>query len=378
MNIETKIDERLWRAIQSTYNDRNFTGAILDAIYLLSDLIREKTGLESDGAALAGQAFGGKSPKLKVSKLQTESEKNIQVGIEQLLRGLYQAIRNPRSHEKHTDKQDDADAIILFINYLVQIIDQSKTPFTKSEFLKRVFDTQFVKNERYAKLLASEVPPKHRIGVMLDIFRDRETGDGNKLKYFVEAMLPKLTKGEKAELYAAISDELKFTDSDSAIRSILQIFPSDCLSKLDEAARLRTENKLLQSIKEGQYLKKGDKCVAGALGTWARNRCSYFILKNEMIHTLTTKLRSDNSLEHEYVFKYFWEALVSLTTSAPPRLVNTIKKKLKEGNKNFYERLMSEKKFGSPEWVEPFKQEIDSFKESEQTPDTFSTDDIPF
>ncbi len=76
MNLETKLDPRLWDAIRTSHENRNFTGAILDAMYFLSDLIRERTGLESDGVALVGQAFGGSSPKLKVSPLQTESDWN--------------------------------------------------------------------------------------------------------------------------------------------------------------------------------------------------------------------------------------------------------------------------------------------------------------
>jgi uncharacterized protein (TIGR02391 family) len=76
MNIETRIDERLWDAIRSSYGNRNYTGAIQDSMYFQGDLIRERSGLEGDGVALAGQAFGGRSPILKVNKLKTESEKN--------------------------------------------------------------------------------------------------------------------------------------------------------------------------------------------------------------------------------------------------------------------------------------------------------------
>jgi uncharacterized protein (TIGR02391 family) len=378
MNIETVLDERLWHAIQSTYNDRNFTGAVMDAIYFLSDLIRDKTGLQSDGTTLAGQAFGGKSPRLKVNKLQTESEKNIQAGLEQLLRGLYQAIRNPRSHGKHTDKQNDSDAIIMFINFLVGVIDQSKTPFTKSEFLKRVFDSQFVQKERYAELLASEVPQKHRLEVMLDVLRNRETGEGGKLKYFVSALFPKLTKEDKADLYSAISDELKITDKDSAIWTIFQIFPDDCISYFDETARLRTENKLIQSIKGGRFDSQTRNTVKGALGTWAMNRCCHFLLKDELINTLTTKLRSSDPQEHTYVFHYFWDELVKLAKPPSKVLVYVITEKLRAGNKDFYDKLFAEQEFGDSKWVEPFKKDLESFKEREPTADIQSDDDVPF
>jgi hypothetical protein len=54
MNLQTSIDAGLWAAVQATYEAGNYTGAILDSIHLLSDLIRNKvsvrgsTGLTHD------------------------------------------------------------------------------------------------------------------------------------------------------------------------------------------------------------------------------------------------------------------------------------------------------------------------------------------
>lgn len=122
MNLETKLGPRLWEAVRASLEARNFTGAILDGIHLLSDVIRERSGLEGDGVSLVGAAFGGSSPKLKVNRMQTESEQNEQRGVEALLRGLYQAIRNPRSHGTHRDDERDADAILLFVDYLLRVV----------------------------------------------------------------------------------------------------------------------------------------------------------------------------------------------------------------------------------------------------------------
>lgn len=166
MNLETRLDKRLWDAIQASYVKQDFTHAIQDAFYFLSDLIREKTGLSGDGATLVGQAFGGKSPKLRVNKLQSDSERSVQKGLDQLLRGFYQAIRNPRSHEKHIDTAEDAETIILFLNFLIGVIDKSKSPFTKEEFLNSVFEPGFVKSDRYSELLVKEIPTKQ----LFDIF----------------------------------------------------------------------------------------------------------------------------------------------------------------------------------------------------------------
>jgi uncharacterized protein (TIGR02391 family) len=107
MNLETRLESRLWDAVQASVEARNYKSAILDAIHFLTDTIRERSGLEGDGVALVGAAFGGASPKLKVNRLQTESELNVQKGVESLLRGLYQAVRNPRAHEGVADSEPD-------------------------------------------------------------------------------------------------------------------------------------------------------------------------------------------------------------------------------------------------------------------------------
>src|ERR1700759_2453879 len=111
MNLQTHIKNNLWLAIQSTYEAGNYSHAVNDAMHYLSNVLRERTGVDGDGAALVGQALGGDSPRLRINKLQTETEKNEQKGIKSILRGMYQAIRNPRSHEQIEDKQEVADSI---------------------------------------------------------------------------------------------------------------------------------------------------------------------------------------------------------------------------------------------------------------------------
>lgn len=158
MNLETTIQPRLWEVIRGSIEPRNFSAAVLDAIHFLSDVIRERSGLDGDGVALIGAAFGGSSPKLKVNRLQTESEQNVQRGVESLLRGVFQAIRNPRSHGTYPDGEKDAVAILLFLDYLLRIVDQSRSPFSLAAFVGRVLDPDFVPTERYAALLVKEIP----------------------------------------------------------------------------------------------------------------------------------------------------------------------------------------------------------------------------
>ena len=149
MNLQTAIREDLWSAVADTYVAGNYSHAILDAMHHLSNVLRSKSNVDGDGAALVGQALGGDPPKLRINRLQTETERNVQKGLEQILRGLYLAIRNPRSHEHIEDPKESANAIIHFIDYLLRIIVQSEEPFTTSGFLSCVFDRDFFKSDQY-------------------------------------------------------------------------------------------------------------------------------------------------------------------------------------------------------------------------------------
>ena len=379
MNIETKLDSRLWQSIRGAYESRNYTGAILDAVYFLSDLIREKSGLDSDGVPLVGKAFGGKSPILKVNKLQSESERNVQRGVEQLLRGLYQAVRNPRSHEKHTDKLEDAAAIILFINYLIGIIDKSKTPFSKSGFLKRVFDPSFVQNDRYAELLVKEIPPKQRFDVFLDVYRNKETGEGKKLKYFVSALLKRLTKEEKKEVCRIVSDELNRTNEHDTITRIVTIFPDSYWEQYEEVARLRMENKFIDSIRAGRYSRDTKKCLDGALGTWADSVFRHFLLKKELVNAFIAKLHRPDRFEQDYVFQFFFDKLIELDDPPGYWTISVIEKGLKNGIKRFHDALAPVMVWGTgpKSWEKAFKESYEAFEESEEISEP-TEDDIPF
>ncbi|MBM4300761.1 MAG: TIGR02391 family protein [Deltaproteobacteria bacterium] len=276
MNLETLLDQRLWQAIDNCYTNRNYTGCIIDAIHYLGNLLRKKTGLQSDGVVLVGESLGGKSPKLKVNKLETESDINEQKGIEQILRGIYQAIRNPRSHEKHIDDKMDAVAIIIFLNYLIKIIDKSKSLFTMESFLERVFEPDFVEKERYAELLIDEIPIKTRFEVFVEVFRKITTGEGKKLRLFFYAISKVLNDEEIKQAIEIISEELKCTNDDQVVRIVLQCFPAEWWNRYSEVSRLRIENKLIQSIRDGSYDIKRSKCLGGSLGTWSRNIFRYF------------------------------------------------------------------------------------------------------
>ena len=379
LNIETKIDEFLWNSIQSSYSSRNYTASIIDAIFFLSNAIRERSGLESDGVALIGAAFGGKNPKLKVNKLQTESDWNIQKGIGQLLRGIYQGIRNPRSHEKYNDTQDDADSIIIFVNYLLKIICESKPPFTKQSFLNKIFDPYFPTDSRYSELLAKQIPSKNRLDILIDIFKDKSKGDVNKSKIFFKTLLGKLKPDETKQLAGVISEELEQISEESAIRDTIQILPATFWPKLDETVRIRTEHILAESIKSGQYDALNKRLKSGALGTWARSILEYFISRDSVIESLILKLDSNDILQQDYVFSFFFSRIFLFVNNedwSHDYVISTVLDGLKNGDIRYYNAInISIMTSKDNSFKEKFQDAYDNFIEAKPSSDD---DDIPF
>ena len=304
INLEPVLSRPLWAAIERSYQSGQFTAAILDAIHYLGELIREKSGIEGDGAQLIGQAFGGDNPPIKVNKLQTESERNVQKGLEQILRGLYQAVRNPRSHEKYNDSSDDAEGILLFVNYLIKIISQSTSQFEMTDYLERVFDPFFTDEVRYVELLVDEIPIGKRWDVLMEVYRRKEEGE-KKIRLFVETLLDKMEEAEISEFCKVVSGELSTTRSIPTMRAVLRTVPEKYWLKYSEVARLRVEARLIEDIRDGRYMSSQRKLLSGAFGTWAVGYLREFILRDRLAAVLLAKLRSSDRTQQDYVFEYF-------------------------------------------------------------------------
>jgi uncharacterized protein (TIGR02391 family) len=387
MNLETKLEPKLWEAVRASLEARNFTAAILDGMHLLSDVIRERSGLEGDGVSLVGAAFGGSSPKLKVNRMQTESQQNEQRGVEALLRGLYQAIRNPRSHGAHRDEERDADAILLFVGYLLRIVDQSRNPFSLPVIVARVLDPDFVPDGRYAKLLVDEIPANRRLMTCREILARRSDADAGKIKFFFAAIVGAMPSEEVGELCEVVSEELRQTEDDDTVFFVVRSFPPDLWPRLHEAARLRIENKLIRSVRIGKYSAEQKRCSGGVLGTWATNIIEHFTLKDEIWSALTEKLGSPDREEQDYVFTFFMRYLDRCYDAPPGFLVWVVNRGLKAGDSRFKEAVelwqvdqFLEDQERQDSWTKPFVEALGSFAPAPEAnePPEITDEEVPF
>ncbi|MDA0242685.1 MAG: TIGR02391 family protein [Chloroflexi bacterium] len=377
MNLQTHLPNPLWTAIASAYEAENYSHAILEATYFLSTVLRNRAGVDGDGAALVGQALGGDPPKLKLNSLLTESDRNVQKGFEQILRGIYVGIRNPRSHEQTVDDKETADAVIHFIGYIIGLLNASKEAFTLDAFVERVFDTEFVESERYAELLVAEVP-KLRLGdALIALYRARRKGELRKLRHLISKMLSTLSSNQLSSFLSVVSDELRTTSDEGAIRTTLQMLTPEIWPSLDELPRLRIENKLISGIRVGEIRYNG--VITQTLATWSYDFLKAFTLKNEAANALIDRLEDPDSDARHYVAKYFMKQLPDIASSPrhASRCIRAIVAAIKADDGNVRQSLIISIRFYPSEWqsnlAEALKEQTD-----EENPAVVLDDGTPF
>ena len=372
MMIKNEIDVELWEVIQKNYDAENYTGAILDSIFKLTDTIRNKTGLEGDGASLIGQAFGGDDPQIKLNKLQTDSERDIQKGIQEILRGIYSGIRNPRSHDSMTDDKSSADAIITFINYLLKLIDQSKLRFNEEDFLNRIFDPYYVDSEEYSDLLVQDIPKRQRANIAIQTILQRDEGDIYALGCFLEALFSKLESAELSRVYKVISDELRTTTNDSDIRYLIHICPGKYWGKIDATVRIRTENILYQDFSNGTYFEKIEKCgKCGALASWVtEEHLMQFGQLEKWTRQAVEMIQSDNKDTVAYVKRYFWDKICYINrNNIAWSLKHYFQRGLEKNNQEIINQLEDEIEWEEDHpWWKVFEKELSSYPEIKYVP----------
>jgi len=379
MNLETELSPDLWLAVRRSYESQLWSNSLLDAIHFLSEAIRSRTGLESDGTALVGQALGGKAPKLRLNRMETESEKNVQEGVEQLLRGLYRAVRNPRSHEKVEDSRVDAEALIIFVNYLLRVLGQAKDSFSVEECASRVLDENFVPSPRYVDLLIAEIPQRKRLAVALAVFHRKSELKGRNQTTFFKLLVKALSDNEQVELWEAVSSELRTNKDVLELRSLLQLLDPEDWRHIDEAARLRTENRVIKNLKEGSSRATSGNCDGGAVATWSPPFWRAFDLKAEVYAAMMAKLRSGNDDEIDYVFRYCWPSMAMLYEKVPKPLDALAVQRLKAGDERWYNVVHLDAMFSEqPEWSPDVVAACQEFRQRELPVLDAEDDDMPF
>lgn len=360
MNIESQIRPELWIAVSHSYEAENYTHAINDAMSLVTDVLRDKTGLDGDGKELVGKALGfspGKLPRLQVNKLQTDTERNIQIGLREVLQGMYSLVRNPRSHERLNDNKNTTDTIILFIDYLLGFLGETQQSFTIQDFLNFVTDRYFVPDSEYVSELVQKIPVRKRLDTIIAIYREKTWNQSDNFRLIIDGLIKSLSDSEVDEFLAVVSDDLLYINEFSDISLILKLLPSDLWPRLDKMSRLRVENMLTQAIEGAWYQPEIDH-TNDPSASWTSRIAKYYLRKMKLRSVLLKKLRHADFVQHNFIGRYMMNALeeVFINDGDISICVDAVTTCLERGNEYMKEQLTSYLTYSpSPDWLLAFK-----------------------
>lgn len=120
------IHENVLKFCSEELLTEDYFHAILEAAKSLSSRVKEKTNLDKDGCRLFQEALSVNSPYMALSELDTESKRNQQRGLTEILCGVTSMVRNVTAHEpriKWNVNERDAIDILLVISFLHKMLD---------------------------------------------------------------------------------------------------------------------------------------------------------------------------------------------------------------------------------------------------------------
>lgn len=107
------------------FMDGHLREAVLNSVIAVFDMIRQRTGLNLDGKDLVGRAFGMDNGILGFSELHSETGKNDQAGVLQIYNGIYQGVRNVKSHSlTHDLNQLKAAQYLVMMSLLARRVEE--------------------------------------------------------------------------------------------------------------------------------------------------------------------------------------------------------------------------------------------------------------
>ena len=308
-----KINKEFWEIIKVHYEKECYTDALKDACLYLIQIVQEKSELEElDGEKLITHAFSESNPKLLINNNQTQTEKDEQRGYGFLLRGIICAIRNPISHNRSfVFSKEEADSILIFMNnYILEKLSNSKNFKYVSDWYNFIFCDNDNDSKRFSDTILGSVSKKEKFKLMIDIVSKLETIKPGKYYYIINQLYNNLTSKEKEEIIILLNKKLIIAKDAKYIRMFFNHFNPEIWEKFDSLVKIRIEEMVYNSIKEGKsYIdpRTMQKEYTGSLGAWAVKWIEKFNNKSEIVELIFKKLKYER--EAEYVLNYFSEIL---------------------------------------------------------------------
>lgn len=110
------------------FDNGHYAQATFEAFKYLENQVKTVSGIEETGSSLMMNAFNEASPKIKLSDLQTMSDRDEQKGFRYIFAGTMSGIRNPRGHDNRVDSIDLCLDHLSIASVLLRTLGKRKAP----------------------------------------------------------------------------------------------------------------------------------------------------------------------------------------------------------------------------------------------------------
>lgn len=337
MITKEQIREDLYKAIKSHYEQGDYTEALRDAMFFIRDLLQEKSGLENkDNTELIEASLLGKNAAIKINKYETKSEVNFQEGVGFALKGLVMHLRNPISHDRIEYSEQDADAQILYINYLVNQIDKSSGRQLITDWMVYLHGSNFTSSKVFAQELIKELPKKQQYDLLVNIWRDRSSFEPHSINNFIDELVDKLSSQEKTSFINIMNTELINCSGDRELSMMFNFFAKHFYVNLKKIVKIHIEDIVKKGIENGICIDGKSKGNNAATATWAEDYINNFFTKEEIIKVIRKRFLSSQE-SSEYIRKFFSDYVDLEDPETLNDLKESIKQHLRWGDKYVYD-----------------------------------------
>ena len=337
MIAKEQLREDLYKAIIGHYEKCDFTEALRDAMFFIRDVLQEKSGyVDKDNTSLVEASLLGKNPAIRINKFETQAEKDFQEGIGYALKGLVMHLRNRISHEKIQYGENEADAQLLYINYLLNQIDKSSGRQLITDWLEYLKGGSFTSSKLFAQELIKELPKKQQYDLLVSIWRERYRFKQNSITHFVEELVGKLSSQEKSNFVNVMNSDLINDTEKGKLASMFCFFAKHFYSSLKTIVKLHVEDIVKRGIEEGTYV---DGYILEDNSMVAAFACKYidlFVTKEDIVNAIRKRfLESDSACD--YIQCYFSKYVDLENSEVFYALKDDLKKHLTKGDKYIYD-----------------------------------------
>ncbi len=118
------VDKDLRLATRSRFGSAHYADAVEAGVKVLNEVVRARTGSTLDGDGLMTWAFSEKSPKLRLNRLRSDSDRSQQRGHMMGCQAVVAAWRNPRAHSSNV--ADSPAEALMMLEHLAHLISVTK------------------------------------------------------------------------------------------------------------------------------------------------------------------------------------------------------------------------------------------------------------